>query len=103
MEGIAKINFASYLLSNEYGHRFSSDFGVRLGAILGPNRPSEAIPKASVIKYENEEGSKSFDYPPPTKIFSFASQCERETGRASQADVAPYGVGGFLASFQWAC
>ena len=65
MEGSAKINFASYLLSNEYGHRFCSDFGVQLGAILVPNRPSEAIPKASVIKYENEEGPKSIDYLPP--------------------------------------
>ena len=27
---------------------------------------------------------------------SFRPQCERETGRASQADVTPYGVGGFF-------
>ena len=33
--------------------------------------------------------------PPPTKIFSFGPQCEREAGRASQADVTPNGVGGF--------
>ena len=65
MEGSAKINFASSLLSNEYGHRFWMDFGVQLGAVLGPNRPSEATSKASVIKYANEEGSASIDYPPP--------------------------------------
>ena len=95
MEGSAKINFASYLLSNEYGHRFWMDFGFRLGAILGLNRPSEATSKASVIKYENKEGGESKTYLPLLpKIFSFGSQCERETGRASQADVTPYGVGG---------
>ena len=60
---------------------------------MGPNRVSEATSKASVIKYANQEGPKSINYPPP-KIFSFGPQCERETGRASQADVTPYGVGG---------
>ena len=64
MEASAKINFAFYLLSNEYGHRFWMDFGFRLGAILGPNRPSEATSKASVIKYENKEGGESNCYPP---------------------------------------
>ena len=31
---------------------------------MGPNWPSEATSKASVIKYANEEGSASFDNPP---------------------------------------
>ena len=64
-------------------------------AFLGPNWPSEATSKASVIKYANQEGSESINYPAPPKIFNFGPQCERETGRASQADVTPYGVGGF--------
>ena len=29
-----------------------------------------------------------------SKRLSFGPQCERETGRASQADDTPYGVGG---------
>ena len=63
-------------------------------AFLGPNWPSEATLKASVIKYANEEGPKSINYPTPPKIFNLGAQCERETGRASQADATPYGVGG---------
>ena len=31
---------------------------------MGPNWPSEATSKASVIKYANEEGPRSIDYPP---------------------------------------
>ena len=69
------------------------DFGVRLEAILGPSRSSEGTSKVSARKYANQEGPKSINYPPP-KIFSLGPQCERETGRASQADVTPYGVGG---------
>ena len=66
MDGSAKTNFASTLLSNEYGHQFWMDFGVRLGAISGPNRSLEATSKASVIKYANQEGSASInDLPPP--------------------------------------
>ena len=34
--------------------------------------------------------------PPPIEIFSFGPQCERETGRASQADDTPNGVGGLV-------
>ena len=64
-------------------------------AFLGPNWPSEATSKASVIKYANQEGSGAIYYAPPIEIFSFGPQCERETGRASQADVTPNGVGGF--------
>ena len=60
---------------------------------MGPKWPSEATSKASVIKYANEEGPKSINDPPP-KIFNLGPQCERETGRASQADDTPNGVGG---------
>ena len=71
-------------------------FWVRVGAISRPNGLSEATSKASVIKYANQEGSDLICYLlPPIEIFSFGPQCERETGRASQADVTPYGVGGF--------
>ena len=94
MGGPPKIKLACCLLSNVFGNRFWKDFGVGMEAFLGPNWPSEATSKASVIKYTNEEGPRSFDYPPP-KIFNLGPQCERETGRASQADVTPYGVGGF--------
>ena len=76
-----------------FGNRFWKHFGVGMDAFLDPNGPSEATSKASVIKYANQEGSGSFAYPPP-KIFSLGPQCERETGRASQADVTPNGVGG---------
>ena len=79
-----------------FGNRFWKDFGVGMEAFLGPNWPSEATSKASVIKYANEEGSKSMNYLlPPPEIFSFGPQCERETGRASQADDTPNGVGGY--------
>ena len=40
------------------GNRFWKDFGVGMEAFLGPNWPSEAIWKASVIKYVNEEGPR---------------------------------------------
>ena len=62
-------------------------------AFLDPNWPSEATSKASVIKYANEEGPRSITYPTPPKIFNLGRQCERETGRASQAD--DNGVGGY--------
>ena len=64
MEGSAKINFACCSLSNVFGNPFWTDFGFRLEAVLSPNRPSEATSKASVIKYANEEGSKSINNPP---------------------------------------
>ena len=80
-----------------FGNRFGKDFEVQLEAILATNRPSEAPSKASVIKYANEERSESINYPPPPpKIFNFETQCEREKGRASQADVTPNGVGGLV-------
>ena len=97
MEGIAKINFSCCSLSNVFENRFWTDFGCWLGAFLDPNWPSEATSKASVIKYANQEGSGQFaNLPPPIEIFSFGPQCERETGRASQADVTLYGVGRFV-------
>ena len=34
-------------------------------ASLGPSWPSEATLKASVIKYANDEGPRSFNNPPP--------------------------------------
>ena len=40
-------------------------------AFLGTDWPSEATLKASVIKYENQEGSGSFAYPPPIEISVF--------------------------------
>ena len=46
-------------------------------AFLGPKWPSEATSKASVIKYANQEGPKSFGNPPPIEIFGFGPQCER--------------------------
>ena len=89
MEDSAKINFASSLLSSEYGHWFWTEFGVWLGAISSSIRPSEATSNASVIKHENEKESESINDPPP-RIFS-----EKDTGRASHADITPYGVGGW--------
>ena len=60
---------------------------------------------ASQLAFRSDFGSKCYKVcksggvesisNPPMKIFSFGPQCERETGRASQADVTPYGVGGF--------
>ena len=58
-------------------------------AILGPNWLSEAISKASVIKYANQEGSGSFSYPPPLKFSVWGPSV------ASQAEVTPNGVGGY--------
>ena len=75
------------------GKQFWKDLEARLEAFLSSNRPSEAPSKASVTQYACEKGSVRFYYP-PTKIFNFEPQCERETARASQADVAPNGVGG---------
>ena len=67
-------------------------------AFLSPNCLSEATSKAGVIKYANQDGSGAIYNlpPPPTEIFSFGPQNERETGRASQAESTPYGVGGLL-------
>ena len=82
-----------------FQNKFWMDFGCQLGGILGPNWPSEATLKASVVKYANEEGSgqgRSRLTTFPLKIFSLEPQCERETGRASQADDTPNGVGGLL-------
>ena len=81
------------------GNRFWKDFGDGMEAFLRPDWPSEATLKASVIKYENQEGSRSFANLPP-KIFNLGPQCERETGRASQADDTPNGVGGFRGRLQ---
>ena len=91
MGGPAKTKLSSCLLSNVFVNWFWKDFGLRSEAILSSNWPS----KPSVIKYTNEEGPRSISNPPPSKIFNLGAQCERETGRASQADVTPYGVGGF--------
>ena len=68
MEGSAKISFACYSLSNVFGNRFWIDFGFWLEAILGPNGLSEATSKASVIKYANQEGPRSINYPPLLKF-----------------------------------
>ena len=96
MGGPAKIKLSSCSLSNVLGNRFWQDFGAGMDAFLVPNWPSEATSKASVINYANEEGLEAFANPLPTKIFSFGPQCETEKGRASQADVTPYGVGGYI-------
>ena len=77
------------------GKQFWKDLEARFEAFLSSNRPSEAPLKASAIKYACEKGSVRFSYNPPIKIFNFDHQCERETGRASQADVTPNGVGGY--------
>ena len=63
-------------------------------ASLGPSWPSEATLKASVIKYANDAGPRSFNNPFPPKIFNSGPQCERETWRASQADDTSNGVAG---------
>ena len=65
-------------------------------AFLGPKWPSEATSKASVIKYANQEGSESFDYPSP-KCGEFFRQREG-SGResASHAELTPNGVGGLI-------
>ena len=46
-------------------------------AFLGPNWPSEATLKASVIKYANEEGPRSINNP-PFKILNLGPKCEPE-------------------------
>ena len=67
--------------------------------LIGDNFGSQVAVRSDFeskcYKVCKSEGSESFGTPPPTKIFNFGPQCERETGRASQADVTPYGVGGF--------
>ena len=68
MGGPPKIKLACCLLWNVLGNRFWKDFGVGMEAFLGPNWPSEATSKASVIKYANEEGSRSINNPPPLKF-----------------------------------
>ena len=71
MGGPAKIKLSCCLLSNVFGNRFWKDFGVGMEAFLGPNWPSEATSKASVIKYANEEGSASVNNPaPPPKVLN---------------------------------
>ena len=76
------------------GKQFWKDLEARLEAFLSSNRPSEALLKASAIQYACAKGSVRFDYLSPAKNFNFEPQCERETGRALQADVTPYGAGG---------
>ena len=68
---------------------------MRLEPVFGSNLPPEATSKANVIRYENEEGPKSNNNPLPPEIFISELQCERETGRASETNVTPYGVGVF--------
>ena len=65
MGGPAKIKLSCCLLSNVFGNRFWKDSGVAMETFLGPNWLSEATSKASVIKYENAKGPKSFDNPAP--------------------------------------
>ena len=77
------------------GKQFWKDLEARLEAFLSSNRPSEAPLKASAITFACEKGSVRFANPPPTKIFNFEPHRERGTGRASQADGTPDGVGGF--------
>ena len=69
-----KIKLSSCLLSNVFGNRFWKDFGIGMDAFLGTNWPSEATSKASVIKYANQEGPKSFGtLLSPREIFGFCS------------------------------
>ena len=65
MGGPPKIKLACCLLSNVFGNRFWKDFGVGMDAFLGPNWPSEATSKASVIKYAYLEGPRAVNNPPP--------------------------------------
>ena len=58
MGGPAKIKHSWCLLSNVFGNRFWKDFGVGMEAFLGPNGPSEATSKASIIKYATQEGPR---------------------------------------------
>ena len=51
MEGSAKMELSSRLLSNAYRNPFWVDFSSRLEAILGPKKSSEATSIAAVIKY----------------------------------------------------
>ena len=92
MGGNAKINFASSLLSNEYGHQFWMDFGVRLGAILGPNRSLQATSKASVIKYANQEGSRSINNPPPLKFSVLGPSVRGKQGEPHRPSVPLTGL-----------
>ena len=94
MRGLAQIEFLCSSLSSEFVNGYWKDFWVWLEAILGSSWPSEATSKASVINYANEEGPGQINNPP--KIFNLEPQCERETGRASQADDTPNGVGGYF-------
>ena len=48
-------------------------------AFLGPNLPSEATSKASVIKYANEEGPRSIN-PPPLKFSIWGSSVRGKQG-----------------------
>ena len=66
--GPSKFKFSCCSLSNVFGNRFWKDFGFEMAAVLGPNWPSEVISRSSVVKYTNEEGAESINYPatPPT-------------------------------------
>ena len=77
-----------------FGNRFGKDFGLGFEAMLASNRPSEATSKASVIKYEIEEGPGSFGTPPLPLKFSVLGARERGIQGEPHRPVTPKGVGG---------
>ena len=71
-------------------------FWGRNGSIFGFKLTFRSDFESKCYKVWFLSGAEVVWLPPPIEIFSFGPQCERETGRASQADVTPYGVGGHL-------
>ena len=55
-----------------FGNRIWKDFGLGMEAFLGPNWPSEVVSRASVVKYTNEEGAESINYPAPPPALKFS-------------------------------
>ena len=68
MGGLAKIKLSCCLQSNVFGNGFWKNVALEMEACVGPNWPSKATSKASVVKYANEEWSLSFAYSPPIEI-----------------------------------
>ena len=66
-------------------------------AFLGPNWPSEATLKASVIKYANEEGPKSInDLPPPLKFSIWGPSVRGKQGEPHRPMIPLTGSADFL-------
>ena len=66
-------------------------------AFLPPKWLSEATSKASVIKYANEEGPKSLDYPPPLRFSILDSSVRRKQGEPHRPMIPLTGSAGLSA------